>query len=44
MTLRICAFNIQNFGDTKLSDEDTSEVIVKVSLGRSMISDTVTQM
>uniref|UniRef100_A0A8D2JJN3 Deoxyribonuclease 1 like 2 n=1 Tax=Varanus komodoensis TaxID=61221 RepID=A0A8D2JJN3_VARKO len=29
--LRICAFNIQSFGDSKLSDEGTSEVIVKVS-------------
>ncbi|XP_066496954.1 deoxyribonuclease-1-like 2 [Tiliqua scincoides] len=30
MTLRICAFNIQSFGDSKLSDEATSEVIVKI--------------
>ncbi|XP_044289330.1 deoxyribonuclease-1-like 2 isoform X1 [Varanus komodoensis] len=28
--LRICAFNIQSFGDSKLSDEGTSEVIVKI--------------
>nr|XP_060642721.1 LOW QUALITY PROTEIN: deoxyribonuclease-1-like 2 [Anolis sagrei ordinatus] len=28
--LRICAFNIQSFGDTKLSDEGTSKIIVKV--------------
>ncbi|XP_067318288.1 deoxyribonuclease-1-like 2 [Anolis sagrei] len=28
--LKICAFNIQSFGDTKLSDEGTSKIIVKV--------------
>ncbi|KAH0632075.1 hypothetical protein JD844_020136 [Phrynosoma platyrhinos] len=29
-TLRICAFNIQSFGDTKLSDENISKSIVKI--------------
>ncbi|XP_053132645.1 deoxyribonuclease-1-like 2 [Hemicordylus capensis] len=30
MQLRICAFNIQSFGDSKLSDKGTSEIIVKI--------------
>ncbi|KAJ6655950.1 hypothetical protein lerEdw1_004535 [Lerista edwardsae] len=30
MTLRICAFNIQSFGDSKLADEGPAEVIVKI--------------
>ncbi|XP_025027390.1 deoxyribonuclease-1-like 2 isoform X3 [Python bivittatus] len=28
--LRICAFNIQSFGDTKLSDQSISKIIVKI--------------
>ncbi|XP_062999273.1 deoxyribonuclease-1-like 2 [Elgaria multicarinata webbii] len=28
--LRICAFNIQSFGDSKLSDEGISKIIVKI--------------
>ncbi|XP_061456065.1 deoxyribonuclease-1-like 2 [Rhineura floridana] len=29
-SLRICAFNIQSFGDSKLSDEGISKIIVKI--------------
>ncbi|KAM6423782.1 deoxyribonuclease-1-like 2 isoform 2-T2 [Liasis olivaceus] len=31
--LRICAFNIRSFGDTKLSDQSISKIIVKVRAG-----------
>ncbi|XP_043349877.1 deoxyribonuclease-1-like 2 [Dermochelys coriacea] len=30
-TLRICAFNIKNFGESKLSDKTTTGIIMKVS-------------
>uniref|UniRef100_A0A8C0IVN4 Uncharacterized protein n=1 Tax=Chelonoidis abingdonii TaxID=106734 RepID=A0A8C0IVN4_CHEAB len=30
VALKICAFNIKSFGDSKLSDETTAGIIVKI--------------
>lgn len=33
VALKICAFNIRSFGDSKLSDQSVSKIIVKVRAG-----------